>query len=61
MYWMTVSISKIINAELSDQQLNSIQESLLIGELWTMIMNEEVKGRVKAGFFFINNSFEVSV
>ena len=58
---MTVEhIKKIIHAELSYQQINSIQQKLFDGELWTMTINEEVKGRTKADFFFINYLFEVS-
>ena len=39
-------IKKVILAEVSDQQVNPIQENLLAGEFCTLSINEEVKGKI---------------
>ena len=44
---MTVEqIKKVILVEVSDQQINPIQENLLAGKFCTLSINEEVKGKI---------------
>ena len=44
---MTVEqIKKVILVEVSDQQINPIQENLLAGEFCALSINEEVKGKI---------------